>query len=187
MRIFAGGATGGGIGILYLAIFAAGPKFYNLIPTEATFAAMCAVTAVAIAASLRSGMLATGILAQIGGYLTPVVLSTGRDEQVVLMIYLLAMAVAFLAVAWAKRWPALTLVSLAGTLMLFGGWYAQFYRHEVFVRTCAFGWTFAAVFLLFAVATFSAATAGRTGQCHRLTGQHSRPAGDVAGDADGLP
>ncbi|HAU37842.1 MAG TPA: DUF2339 domain-containing protein, partial [Phycisphaerales bacterium] len=98
MRVFAAGATGGGIALLYAAAYAASPKFYALVPTPVAFALMCAVTVLGAALSVRSRMLSTTVLVQIGAYLTPLLLSTGRNEQVVLMCYLLVAGAGFLAV-----------------------------------------------------------------------------------------
>ena len=158
MRIFAAGVMGGGIAMLYAAAFAASPNFYKLVPTPAAFALMCGVTIVAVALSLRSGMISTAILAQIGAYLTPLLLSTGVDRQVELMTYMVIVAGGFLVIAMAKRWQAMAPISLAGTALLFAGWMANFYTDAAFVSTMAFAWCMLGPFLAYAAA---APTSGR--------------------------
>ncbi len=152
MRMFATGATGGGIALLYAAVYAASPKFYSLVDTPTAFALMCAVTLIGVLLSLRSGTSATAILVQIGAYATPMLLSTGRDEQVVLMIYLIVLAVGFLTVSAVKKWNTLAPIALAGTMLLFGGWFFTYYRGVLWVRTSAFAWSLFGLFLIYAVA-----------------------------------
>ncbi len=152
MRMFATGATGGGIALLYAAAYAASPKFYSLVNTPTAFGLMCAVTVVGVLLSLRSGALTTAILVQIGAYATPMLLSTGRNQQVVLMIYLMVLAVGFLTVSAVKKWDVLPPIALAGTVVLFGGWFFTYYRGVLWVRTSVFAWSLFGLFLIYAIA-----------------------------------
>ena len=156
MRMFATGATGGGIALLYAAVYAASPKFYSLVDTPTAFGLMCAVTLIGVLLSLRSGTLATAILVQIGAYATPMLLSTGRDEQAVLMIYLMVLAVGFLTVSAVKKWNALPPISLAGTVVLFGGWYFSYYDTPALMRTIVLAWSLFGLFLVYSVAATAA-------------------------------
>ncbi|HDZ21195.1 hypothetical protein LCGC14_0276340 [marine sediment metagenome] len=152
MKIFSAAITGGGVALLYAAAYTASPNFYDLIPTPVAFGLMCAVTAIGVGLSLRSGMLATAILAQIGAYLTPILLSTGTNQQVALMIYLAVAAIGFLVVAYMNRWQVLAPLSLLGTVIVFVGWYHAFYVADVFAQTVFFGWLLLAPFVVYAVA-----------------------------------
>ncbi len=151
MRVFAAGATGGGIALLYAAAYAASPKFYALVPTPVAFALMCAVTVLGAALSVRSRMLSTTVLVQIGAYLTPLLLSTGRNEQVVLMCYLLVAGAGFLAVGAIRNWSAPPLLALAGTILLTAGWCGAHYSAPQAAATLAFAWALTAMFLAYAV------------------------------------
>ena len=164
MRMFATGATGGGIALLYAAAYAASPKFYSLVNTPTAFGLMCAVTLIGVLLSLRSGAMATAILVQIGAYATPMLLSTGRDEQVVLMTYLIVVSAGFLTVSVIKKWDVLPPISLAGTLVLFAGWFYTYYDTPATVRTLVFAWSLFGLFLVYSVA----ATAAR--RTHQFTG-----------------
>ncbi len=157
MRLFAAGLTGGGIALLYLAVYLASPKVHkNLLSTEWAFALMCVVTVIGIALSLRSRMITTAILAQIGAYLTPVLLGRGQNEQVVLMTYLLAVAAGFLLVAAIRRWSALGPIALAGTAVVFALWAERYYDQSPWTTTSAFAWALLGVFAVHAVATTAA-------------------------------
>ena len=152
MRVFSAGVTGGGIALLYAAAYAASPKFYGLVDAPVAFGLMCAVTVVGVLLSIRSGVIATAILVQIGAYATPILLGSGRDEQVVLMTYLLALAAGFLTVSAVKKWNSLPLISLAGTLVLFVGWFSSYYHAPAMERTVIFAWALFGLFLIYAVA-----------------------------------
>ncbi len=154
MTLFASGVTGGGIALLYASAFAASPKFYGLIGLPLAFGLMCAITALGAALSVRARFQATAFLVQIGGYLTPLLLSSGRNEQVVLLTYLLVLAVGFLVVAFLRRWPLVAGVALLGTVVLFGGWYGQFGEQSPVLPTVAFGWTLMLAFAAYALLAF---------------------------------
>jgi len=150
-RIFAASLTGGGIALLYLSVFAASPNWLKLIGTRAAFACMCLVTVIAVALSLRSRMLAAAVLAQVGAYLTPILLRTGQNEQVALMTYLLAAGAGFLLLAALKRWQPLGPVALGGTAVVFALWFDQYQAQSPWAGTAAFAWGFFALFGVYAL------------------------------------
>ena len=95
---FADGIAGLGAGVLYLSLFAAW-NFYQLIAQEAAFVGMTLVTAGLIALALGRDSERIALLALLGGMLTPLLLSTGRDTQLVLFTYLAVLNAGLLAVA----------------------------------------------------------------------------------------
>ncbi len=78
-RAFAQGITGTGIAVLYLSFYSAF-GFYHLIPQAGAFPLMCSVTGLAFALSLRYDSPAVTALGLLGGYLTPILPSTGEDH-----------------------------------------------------------------------------------------------------------
>lgn len=123
-KTFAQGVTAVGISILYLALFAAF-AFYHLVPQSLSFIAMAVTTAMAGALALRYDAVAISALGLVGGFLTPMLLSTGEDHPWFLFPYLLLLDVAALALAKAKKWHVLELVSFAGTELIFLGWFGS--------------------------------------------------------------
>jgi uncharacterized membrane protein len=83
---------------------------------------MAAVTTLAVLLSVRYDALAIAVLGLIGGFLTPVLLSTGRDNQVGLFTYVALLDAGVLALAYFKRWRSLDFMSFAGTVLMFFGW-----------------------------------------------------------------
>lgn len=119
--------SGGGVLILYLSDFAA-YNFYHLIGQPTAFVLMAAVTTTAVLLSVRLDALPVAILGLVGGFLTPLLLSTGVDNEVGLFTYIALLDAGVLAVAYFKRWRSLDFASFAGTVAITLGWAFKFYE-----------------------------------------------------------
>ena len=134
-RIFAQGATAVGIGILYLAVYAAF-GYYQLIPQGLAFTSMVAITALTSALAMRYLSVAMAMLGLVGGYMTPILLSTGEDHPWFLFSYVLLLNIAALALARMRQWRPLEILSLAATALIYGAWFEQqFSPDKQFVAT----------------------------------------------------
>ena len=134
-----------GIGTLYLSLWGAF-QVYHLISPAAAFLAMVIVTGatITLAATQNSELLATFALA--GGFATPVLLSTGENHEVVLFSYIMLLDLAILAMAVVKPWRRLLWGSAAGTLILYVGWFSDYYSQDERPLTVFFAALFAAIF-----------------------------------------
>jgi uncharacterized membrane protein len=134
-----------GIGTLYLSLWAAF-QVYHLIPSAAAFVAMVIVTGATITLALTQDaeLLATFALA--GGFATPALLSTGENHEVVLFSYVVLLDLAVLAMAVVKPWRRLLWGSAAGTIILYIGWFAEYYGITQRPLTVFFAALFAAIF-----------------------------------------
>src|SRR5882762_8788582 len=141
-----------GIGTLYLSLWGAF-QVYHLIPPAAAFLAMVIVTGatITLAVTQNSELLATFALA--GGFATPVLLSTGENHEVVLFSYIMLLDLAILAMAVVKPWRRLLWGSAAGTLILYVGWYGEYYSQDQRAITVLFAALFAALFAIVPLAT----------------------------------
>lgn len=119
--------SGGGILILYLADFAA-YNYYHLVSQPTAFLLMAAVTTTAVLLSVRLDALPVAMLGLVGGFLMPVLLSTGVDNAVGLFTYIALLDAGVLAVAYFKRWRSLDFASFAATVVMTLGWAAKFYE-----------------------------------------------------------
>lgn len=137
LRQYAFILTGGGILILYLSVYAA-YAFYQLLAQLPAFLLMVGVTATAVLLSARYDALPIAVLALVGGFLTPVLLSTGRDNEIGLFSYVALLDAGVLALAYLKRWPSLNFMSFGATLMMFMGWMVIHYAPEKFWPTLFF-------------------------------------------------
>jgi len=137
-QIFAQGVTGAGVAILFLSIYAAF-AFYHLVPQGFAFVCMFAATAMAVALALRYASQAIAALGFFGGYLTPLLLSTGEDRPWFLFSYVLLLSGGALTIVKKRGWRALEILSFLSTVILYGGWLAdKFTRpHDRLVATLA--------------------------------------------------
>jgi uncharacterized membrane protein len=145
MRPFAGGLLGCGVGVLYLVAFGA-YNLYELVNTQTAAVFYICITALSVAISVHGRLLPIAILAVIGGYGTPIALSTGTNQQVALLTYVLLLDVGFLISAHIRRWDILRPLAWLGTLGLFGAWFLEFSELSTVWRTWAFLLAFYVVF-----------------------------------------
>ena len=111
------GLAGGGLGCLYLSLFAA-HSLYGLIGPTLAFAAMFAVTLSGTLVAVLTGRLSTAVLAVLGGLLTPVLLHVEQPDERNLLAYLLVLDVLVLLVARFRTWPVLAQVAWGGSALL---------------------------------------------------------------------
>ena len=140
-----------GIGTLYLSLWGAF-QIYHLIPASAAFLAMATVTAATIALALTQDAELLASFALAGGFSSPVLLSTGQNHEVVLFTYVLLMDLAILTVAIFKPWRRLLWGSFAGTIILYLGWYSDYYSEHQRTLTITFAAMFVAIFAVIPLA-----------------------------------
>jgi uncharacterized membrane protein len=144
-QYFSEGITGLGAAILYLSIWT-GWHYYALFGQTPAFVMMIVVTAVSTAVAMARNSQRLAVLALIGGVLTPTLVSTGMNAEVVLFTYLAVLAGAMLVMAWRSDWKAVPALLFVSTLFYFWGWYGEFYAPDERVTTLAFATLFFAVF-----------------------------------------
>jgi uncharacterized membrane protein len=115
-----------GVLVLYGNIFAA-HVFYRLIALGPAFVSMAVVTAVAFFLAVRMNAQVIVILGLLGGFLTPVLLSTGVDNPTALFGYIAVLNIGVAAVALRKRWDYLVLLAAAGTIIMEFAWADKFF------------------------------------------------------------
>ena len=136
-----------GIGTLYLSLWAAF-QIYSLIPSGIAFVAMLAVTSATGVMAVTQDAEILAAFALTGGFTTPLLLSTGQNRELALFSYVALLDLAALALVVFKPWRRLLLLSYAGTLLLFIGWYATFYNRSQLSLTTAFASLFFAIFAI---------------------------------------
>ena len=149
LRPYAYVLSGGGVLILYLSVYAA-YDFYQLFTQPVAFLLMTAVTALAVFLSVRLNALPVAVLGLVGGFLTPVLLTTGQDNQVALFTYVSLLDVGVLAVAYFKRWRVLDFLSFAATTVMTLGWADKYYESGKLWTTLFFVSLFFVVYSLLA-------------------------------------
>jgi uncharacterized membrane protein len=148
--IYAYGLSGGGILILYLSGFAA-YAMYHLVAQPVAFFYMVAVTATASLLAARYNALPIALLGLIGGFLTPILLSTGVDNQTGLFAYITLLDLGVLALAYSKQWRLLNYLAFISTALMFFGWWNEFYEQEKLWTTIFFLTLLFVIFALVAI------------------------------------
>ena len=141
-----------GIGTLYLSLWGAF-QIYHLIPSAAAFVAMAIVTAATIALALSRDAELLASFSLVGGFATPLLLSTGQNHEVVLFSYVCLLDLAILAMAIVKPWRRLLWGSFTGNILLYLGWYSEYYSKSQRPITVVFAALFCAIFASIPLAT----------------------------------
>lgn len=137
-----------GSGVLYLSLWAAF-SLYHLVDSPVAFAAMIAVTAFNGFLAWAQDAELLALYAIVGGFSTPLLLSTGENHEVALFTYLLLLNAAVLALVALKPWSRLLCAAFLGTVFFFVSWSTQYYAQDEFGVTAFF---LACFFLIFALA-----------------------------------
>ncbi len=133
-RTYALSLQGGGIGALYLTIFAAF-RLHPMLPATLAFPLLVLLTAAIGWLAVRQDALVFAILATVGGFLAPVLISTGSGNHALLFGYYLLLNAGILAIAWSRSWRALNLLGFVFTFGIASLWGGQYYQPEYFATT----------------------------------------------------
>ena len=102
------------------------------------FSIMIIITVAGIALSLRYDALALMTVAIIGGFSTPIMASTGENNQIGLLSYLILLDAAILTVAIFKKWHSVNAIGFVSTVILFFSWWEKFYTQNDLGTTMLF-------------------------------------------------
>lgn len=133
-RVYALSLQGGGVGILYLTIFAAF-SLHDVLPAGFAFLLMVLLTIATGALAVVQEARALAILGVVGGFLAPVLISTGTGNHVALFSYYLVLNGAVLGIAWHKAWRGLNIIGFVFTFGVGSLWGSGSYTPEKFWTT----------------------------------------------------
>jgi len=128
-RVLAQAFCATGVLILYGVTFAAHAIYhFPAFGTVSTLVIMAVVTAAAFIIAVRLDALVVAVLGMLGGFLTPVLLSTGQDQVFGLFGYIALLDIGLVAVSRKKRWDFLTSSAAVGTALMQIGWFGKFFE-----------------------------------------------------------
>ncbi len=113
--------AGGGLAVFYFTITLAFQQF-QLFGQTSAFAIMVIITAFAVALSLLYNRQELAVIALLGGFSSPFLVSNGNNNYVALFTYLLILNSGLLVIAYNKAWRVLNILSFIFTVIIFGGW-----------------------------------------------------------------
>ena len=153
LPVYALSLQGGGIGMLYLTIFAAF-RLHEIVPAPFAFVLLLALTAFTGVLAVLQDSMALATLGTVGGFLAPVLVSTGGGNHVALFSYYLLLNAAIVGIAWHRAWRLLNVLGFAFTFGVGTLWGYEYYRPELFASTepflIAFFLFYQAIAILFA-------------------------------------
>ncbi|MBM4311254.1 MAG: DUF2339 domain-containing protein [Deltaproteobacteria bacterium] len=145
---------GGGIGVLYLTVFGA-VRLYELIPPVLALVLMVAFIALAGMLAIVQNARSLALFGACGGFLAPVLVSTGSGSHVLLFSYYALLNAGVLGTAWYKAWRELNLTGFIFTFGIGALWGASYYRPAHFATVepflILFFLMYAAISILFAL------------------------------------
>ncbi len=141
--------VGGGLAVFYFTIAFAFHQ-YQLIGQTAAFAIMVVITIFAVLLSVLYDRIELGIIATVGGFVTPFLVSTGDGNYFVLFSYLSILNAGLIVLAYYKRWRVLNFLAFFFTEIIYLGWVIERTGEPnfPFKNTFIFGAVFYAMFLV---------------------------------------
>jgi uncharacterized membrane protein len=144
---FSEGIAGLGASVLYLSVWG-GWHYYRMFPTAVALAGMVVVTAAMAAITIGRDSQRLAFLTLAGGFVTPLLLDTGRNHEIVLFTYTGVLAAAMLGLERLRQWRWLPPLTFLGAEAYFWTWYSASYQPDKLGQTLFFSTGF---FLLFAL------------------------------------
>lgn len=141
---------GGAVGVLYLTVFAAA-KYYTLVPPGLAFAVMLALVVLSGALAVLQDAKALAVFGAAGGFLAPILTSTGGGSHVMLFSYYALLNAGILGVAWYRAWRELNVLGFLFTFCIGALWGQRFYQPDYFASVEPFLILFFLMYVVIAV------------------------------------
>lgn len=150
---------GTGILVLYGITFACRAYYHFEIFTPLlTMACMVLITVAAFMISIRLNAKTVAVMGILGGFLTPVLISTGENNPIGLFSYIAILDIGLLAVALVQGWGFIAILGVIGTFLLEVAWADRYFSQSGLNTTL---WISLGYNFLFGVAAVIANRIGR--------------------------
>lgn len=126
-EVYAQLLQGGGIAGLYLTVFAA-TKLYDLLPLTLAFGLMVVIALAAAILAVGQNALSLAVIGTAGGFLAPILVSTGSGNHIALFAYYAVLNLGVFAVAWFRTWKVLNVLGFVFTFTITGLWRVSGYE-----------------------------------------------------------
>ncbi|MBU2713205.1 DUF2339 domain-containing protein [Zooshikella harenae] len=131
-RLYSLIVQGGGIGIVYLTLFAAF-SYYQLLSSFITFVLMLSLIGITAYLAILQDARSMAILALVAGFLAPVLISTGQGNYIHLFSFYLLLNIGIALIAWFKAWRLLNVLGFVFTVVIASAWGVTRYQPSFFV------------------------------------------------------
>ncbi|MBI4005217.1 MAG: DUF2339 domain-containing protein, partial [Gammaproteobacteria bacterium] len=125
---------GGAVGVLYTTVYAAG-QLYVLIPLEYAFFILFTLVVLSGVLAYLEDSRVLAIFGVTGGFLAPVLTSTGQGSHIILFSYYALLNAGIFGIAWFKAWRSLNWVGFIFTFVIASLWGYKYYQPSYFNST----------------------------------------------------
>ena len=139
-----------GVAMLYLVIYGAS-KFYGLLSLESAFALMLLVVIIGSLLAVIEDALPLALFASAGGFLVPILTSSGDGAHVMLFSYYVFLNLGIFIVAWYRSWRVLNVLGFVFIFVIATAWGVLRYRSGMFESTEPFLLIFFAMYLVISI------------------------------------
>ena len=126
---YALGLQGGGVAVLYLTTFAA-LRLYGLIPAPMAFVLLAAIAVFSAFLAIAQDSLILAAFGAGGGFMAPILASTGEGNHVMLFGYYLVLNLGIAAIALYKAWRPLNVMGFVFTFVIALAWGQRSWRTD---------------------------------------------------------
>lgn len=151
---------GGALGVLLLTVFAT-YKLYGLLPPQLAFGLVVVLVAGSALLSVLQKNMMLAVLGFLGGYLAPVLISTGSGNHVALFTWYALLNAAVFAISWKQSWRLLNLIGFFFTFGVGAMWGDAYYEPAKFATVEPFLVLFFAFYIVIGLLYVQRQTAHR--------------------------
>jgi uncharacterized membrane protein len=123
---------GAGVAVMYLTVFAASSRFYDVIPPGAAFALMIVFAALGAVLAVLQNSLTMAMASFLGGFAVPFLLGGKAETPTGLFTYFTVLNLAIMGIAWKKSWRPLNLLGFIATFLMASAWGFAAYEEQHF-------------------------------------------------------
>ena len=146
-KAFSSVLVGGGLAVFYFSIALAYHE-YQLFSQTVSFVIMLVITAFAVILSLLYDRQELAVIALVGGFVTPFLVSNGSGNYKVLFSYLLILNTGLLVISYRKSWRILNTLAFVFTTILFATWLTTLTPEQSTTATYQGAFIFATAFYI---------------------------------------
>lgn len=130
--VFALILQGGATGALYMTVFGAF-RLWQMLPMTLAFGLLLVICAASVGLAVLQRALSLAMLASLGGYAAPLLLSTGGGSHIALFSFYLLLSAGILVISIWQHWRELNLLGMLFTFGVAGVWGIADYRPDYYL------------------------------------------------------
>lgn len=123
---------GGATGALYMTVFGAF-RLWQMLPMTLAFGLLLMICAASVGLAVLQRALSLAMLASLGGYAAPLLLSTGGGSHIALFSFYLLLSAGILIISIWQHWRELNLLGMLFTFGVAGVWGIADYRPDYYL------------------------------------------------------